>query len=134
MGKVRFDPNLSLILVDVLVAGIENETGMMLLLAFDTGASVTTISYDLMEYLGYEPEKSRRIGRLITGSGVEYAPIITVRRISVGREYLDNIEVYCHNFPAESYVDGVLGLNFLRHFNFNVLYDQGEIELVRRTI
>lgn len=132
MDKVRFDPCLSLIFVDTLVAGNEQGHELLLKLAFDTGAAVTTISYDLMEYLGYAPERSSKTGRLVTGSGVEYAPIVKVRRISLGSESIDDVEVYCHNFPPESYVDGVLGLDYLRHFNFSISYDKGEIGLIRR--
>ena len=118
--------------MDVLIASSNSEKEGLFSLALDTGASTTTISWDIMDYLGYEPAKSRRTGRLITGSGVEYAPIVNVQKISLGGESIENIDVYCHNFPEESYVDGVIGLNFLKYFNFFVSYDKGEVELQRR--
>lgn len=125
MAKVRFDSNLNLIFVDTFFSDNTGEQELLLRLAFDTGAAVTTVSYDLMEYLGYAPERSPETGRLITGSGVEYAPIVKVKRICVANEPIDYLKVYCHNFPPESYVDGVLGLNYLKSFNFNVDYDLG---------
>ncbi len=132
MVRIKFNKLASLIFLDTIIAGKKKSQEMFVRLVLDTGSVATVVSYDLMEYLGYAPEKSRRTGRLITGSGVEYAPIITVTKMSVGGESLKNVEVHCHNFPAESYVDGVIGLNFLRHFNFEINYDQGEVILKRK--
>lgn len=131
MGLISFNPNLNLILVEVgIIANNRNEE-LFIKLAFDTGASFTVIAYDIIEYLGYEPEKSARKGRIVTGSGVEYAPIIIAKKLSLSDESIEKLDVYCHNFPPESYVDGVLGLNFLRNFTYTVYHDSGHIELKR---
>jgi len=129
MGLIPFNPSLNLILVEAGILANDRDEEILIQLAFDTGASVTVVAYDIMEYLGYKPEKSERRGRIVTGSGVEYAPIVKTKRLSIGGEFIKNLDIYCHNFPAESYVDGVLGLSFLRNFNYTVSHNSGIIEL-----
>lgn len=68
---------------------------------------------------------------MVTGSSVEYAPIVTVRALSAFGETVHDLEVLCHDLPEEAHVDGLLGLNFLRHFDLRLSFSQGIIELHR---
>lgn len=83
-----------------------------------------------MTRLGYDPanpDLDRQ--RIVTGSGIEYAPRTTVRSASAIGQKVANLDVLCHDLPAESGVDGLLGLNFLRHFKLTIRFARGIIEL-----
>jgi len=95
--------------------------------AFDTGASFTIIPWDIAISLGYDPTGVTRRIRIITGSGVEYAPVIMVRKLTAIGESIANIKVLCHDLPEDSKVDGLLGLSFLRHFDIDISFSKETI-------
>jgi hypothetical protein len=41
------------------------------------------------------------------------------------------LDVLCHDLPAESGIDGLLGLNFLRHFRLTIRFRKGIVELAK---
>ena len=96
----------------------------------DTGASVTTISTDMLHKLGYGISSGKE-KRIITASSVEYVRPVMIDKISIGGIELENIEVYAHTFPESSFSLGVLGLNVLRHFDVSLFFSKKEIELIR---
>lgn len=42
---------------------------------------------------------------------------------------VENIDVVCHDLPEGSIIEGLLGLDFLRHFDVNISFSTGTIEL-----
>jgi predicted aspartyl protease len=68
---------------------------------------------------------------MITGSGIEYAPCVTVKSLIVGGEEIVNVGVLCHDLPAEAGIDGLLGLNFLKNFDFTVEYSSGRLRFIK---
>jgi predicted aspartyl protease len=68
---------------------------------------------------------------LITASGVETAPVIKIKRIKFLGENIDNVPVVCHDLPPKSYVVGLLGSSFLRHFKITIDYLNGILEISR---
>jgi len=76
--------------------------------------------------------KAKERVQLITASGTEFAKRINVRRLTVIGETIENIDVLCHDLPGNSPIKGLLGLNFLRHFDVNVSFSTGTIELLPR--
>ena len=88
-----------------------------------------------MAQLGYDPANPR-LGRqrIITGSGVEYAPRTTVRSATAIGQKVANLEVLCHDIPPESGVDGLLGLSFLKHFKLTIRFRKGIIDLNQGTL
>jgi predicted aspartyl protease len=95
----------------------------------DTGASVTTISSDILYKLGYDIS-SGKVRRVITASSVEYVRTVTIDKLKLGEIEIENIEVYAHSFPESSFSLGVLGLNVLRNYDVNLLFSKREIELI----
>lgn len=102
---------------------------LFLVLALDTGATNTFISWDAAYALGYDPAESKPKKRIITGSGVEYAPLIRVKSVKAFGIEIKDLEVVCHDLPEEASVDGLLGLNFLKNFDFCINYSKGMIEV-----
>ena len=51
---------------------------------------------------------------MTTGSGVEFAPRIVVKKIELLGKVIENFPILCHTFPPTATVDGLLGLDFFR--------------------
>jgi len=130
MPRAVYDPAASSIVVDLLLAGADGRSSLLIPVVLDTGASSTIVATDVMAQLGYDPANPRLPRqRIITGSGVEYAPRIAVRSATAIGQKVVNLEVLCHDLPPESGVDGLLGLNFLKRFKLTIRFRKGIIEL-----
>jgi len=130
MAKINFDPQSPVIAVDIT---LESEGGIKrrIRVALDTGATYTMIPWEIAEALGYKPEMSKEKVTLITASGVETAPLIEIKKIKFLGEGLDDVPVLCHDLPPKSYVTGLLGSSFLRHFRITIDYPKGIFEISR---
>jgi len=71
---------------------------------------------------------------MITVSGVEKTPIVTLEAVSVAGNEIRNIKALVHDLPPKSYVDGLLGLSFLKNFNIYFNFEQGFLELTRQKL
>jgi clan AA aspartic protease (TIGR02281 family) len=127
MVKYRFDPHAPVIVLSVTTEGEDIEK--MIEMALDTGATYTMIPWEVAEVLGYDPGASRDRVPLITASGVEKVPLITLKSISVLGKDADNVQTVVHNLPEKSYVDGLLGLSFLRRFKICLNFQNGVLEI-----
>jgi len=85
----------------------------ILRLAIDTGATKTLIPLEAAIPIGCDPSKSRRRATIITASGLEYLPVVTLREIVCLGQSIRSFEAACHDLPPQSTVDGLLGLDFL---------------------
>jgi len=102
------------------------------LLTFDTGASVTTVSKDALYDLGYNVVEGK-IRKITTASNVEYVREVFIEKFCIGEYELENVLVYAHDFPEESFTTGVLGLNVLSQFDINMLFSKRQIVLTKIT-
>jgi clan AA aspartic protease (TIGR02281 family) len=123
----RFDPSASIIALYVDLIGPRSRRTIRM--ALDTGASYTIIPSEIAVDLGCDPAKARRRIEISTASGLVVAPLVTLRRMACLGKEAANIEVLCHSLPAESAVDGLLGLNFLRRFDLYLLFQKRAIFL-----
>ena len=103
------------------------KTGM---LTFDTGATVTTISKEVLHHLGYDVQNGK-VQRITTASGIEYVREVVVDKIRLGDIEIENVTAYAHNFPEEGFSTGVIGLNILSKFDISLLFSRRIIELTR---
>ena len=101
-----------------------------MMITLDTGASVTTISTDLLHNIGYNTTGGKEL-RIITASGVEYVKSVYLDKMKIGAFEIENVEVYSHTFPESSFSLGVLGLNVLRQFDTNLLFSKNEVEFTK---
>ncbi len=132
MPRLTYDPSASVIVVDLLLESANGSSSLLIPVVLDTGASYTLVATDILVQLGYDPANPLlERQRIITGSGIEYAPRITVRSATAIGQKITDLEVLSHDLPANSGVDGLLGLNFLRHFKLTVRSRRGIIELTR---
>jgi predicted aspartyl protease len=130
--RVVYDPAASSIVVDLLLEAADGRSSLLIPVVLDTGASLTVIATDILAQLGYDPANpALDRQRIVTGSGIEYAPCTTVRSATAIGQKLTHLDVLCHDLPPESGVDGLLGINFLRHFKLTIRFRKGIIDLTR---
>jgi len=129
MTKINFDKGTSVIVVDVYVEhkGRQKKVRM----ALDTGATYMMIPWEVAESLGLEAEVSKERIDMITASGIEKVPLEKLDNVSVGTCEAKNVKAIIHDLPPKSYVDGLLGLSFLRNFHLHINFTEGIFELAR---
>ena len=132
MPRVVYDPSVSSIVVDLLLEAKDGHSSVVIPVVLDTGASMTIIATDILARLGYDPAAPTLARqRIITASGVEYVPRTIVRTATAIGQRVSDLDVLCHDLPPASGVDGLLGLNFLRHFKLTIRFGKGIIDLNR---
>jgi clan AA aspartic protease (TIGR02281 family) len=95
----------------------------------DTGATYTSIPWDLALALGYDLASARKID-VGTAAGPIAAPLILVQSLNVGGYSVRNLEVLVLPSGAGTGA-GLLGLNFLKHFRYGVDSRRSEFRLER---
>ncbi len=108
--EFEFDPTQGLIIIPTRLHGLGRD--MIVRLALDTGATSSMINWDIGVLLGYDPASSKERIQVTTGSSVEFAPRITVKRVEALGMSHENFPVLCHTLPPSASVDGLLGLDF----------------------
>ena len=129
-GTLKINPFSGLIMVDIKIWNKNKSKLDRLPITVDTGASVTTISTDILFQAGYDVT-SGRVVRITTASGIEYVKEVYVEKMRLDTIDLDNVLVYAHTFPQESFSTGVLGLNVLTGFDVNFQFSKGLIDLTK---
>ena len=117
-----------LVMVDIGLWNKKTTNYNHMLITVDTGASITTISKDILHTLGYNSSTGKK-SRIITASSVEFVNEVTLEKIRLGNIVLENIKVYAHTFPESSFSMGVLGLNVLKQFDVYFHFSKNELEL-----
>ncbi|MGA1863698.1 MAG: aspartyl protease family protein [bacterium] len=93
----------------------------------DTGSTFTVISYEILESIGCNPDIPKRKKRIVTGSGYEIAPVVIVPKFHCLGKVIENKEVLAHTLPFGSFVDGLLGMDFLSSFKIDIRFHTGEL-------
>jgi len=127
----RFDPADDLIIVKARLYGPRGYRPLSL--AFDTAASETHIVPEVTDDLGYSPRQGEAITSVSSAIGKEPGYMLRVARFaSLGFSFAD-FAVHVHDLPEGFGIDGLLGLSFLRHFNYEVRSQEGRILIDRTT-
>lgn len=98
--------------------------GRSIRLLIDTGASLTILTPDVLEQNGFGYQNTGRSGVFNTANGPVRAPIYKLDSLSVGDWQVNQLEIGVLDLSGGSNIDGLLGMNFLRHFQFFI--DQNE--------
>lgn len=95
-------------------------------LLIDTGASMTTLMPDILSDLGYPLDGPK--ANFSTANGIVQAPVVRLGKLSLGPATVGAVTVGALPFEGpRGEVDGLLGMNVLRHFEFSL--DQAEARL-----
>ena len=103
-------------MVDVMIWSQIKNNYQVISLVLDTGATMTTISTEILRALGYAAHgKDKK--RVTTASGIEYVDAIILDKIMIAGLEFSNISVHSLRFPTESFSKGVIGINILSNFD-----------------
>ena len=89
------------------------------LLMIDTGASITSIDYNIVKHLNVQKENNL----FHTAGGDIYETIFQAKSFTIGSLSLENFSISGSSFPSNDF-NGLLGMNFLGQFKFKI--DQKE--------
>jgi len=125
--SVSFDAQQGLVVVRAELTG---PSGIAVVrLALDTGATRTLTNASLLVAIGYDPAATLERTEVTTGSGVEFAALVSISKIvALGREVTE-FPVLAHTLPPSAGVDGVLGLDFLRGQLLTIDFVNGRLTL-----
>jgi predicted aspartyl protease len=123
-----FNPEHGLIVVQAEVFGPSGS--IVLRLALDTGATGTMMNVAPLAAIGYDPSLAPDRVQVTTGSSVEFAPRVSVARISALGQKRTDFPVLAHTLPPSASVDGLLGLDFLRGQALSVDFRRGTISFI----
>lgn len=87
------------------------------------------IPWKTAEILGLEPELSKERIEIITASGVEKAPLVTLKSLVVLGKRIEEVIVVVHDLPSKSYVDGLLGVKSLVDLKLKIDFNEGILKV-----
>ena len=89
----------------------------------DTGSSHTIVGSELVDRLGLPVVAQARV---VTPAGVEMGPVVSVERLSIGSAsvsgLMPSVISLAELHAAEPGLDGVLGQDFLKQFDYTIDY------------
>lgn len=93
----------------------------------DTGSAYTILSQEILEVIGCSPALEKKTQRIITGSGYEIVPVVSVNRFNCLGKSIADFNILAHTLPFGVYVDGLLGMDFLNAFDIEIRIKKSEI-------
>ena len=96
-------------------------------LLIDTGASMTVVRNEVLSAAGVVTAVDDPLRYFNTANGVVAGTVYRLDSLTVGEQQVQNLEIAGMDFPVADEVDGLLGMNYLKHFRFFI--DQGKQEL-----
>jgi clan AA aspartic protease (TIGR02281 family) len=115
-------------LVDVRLNGQENVTLMI-----DTGASITTLTtagFSRLRRANFDHKDTRLFN---TANGVTRGDVYRASSIAIGNTHIDSINVAVLDYEAAQGIDGLLGMNVLRNYHFEIDQDKSQLNLRPRS-
>ena len=122
---VVFDPQADLILVPVEVRGPLGSQSFRF--ALDTGCAETLVTPEVVDALGYSPRDGTALTAVTTALGREPGYRLRVIGFKAFGHAFADFRINVHDLPEESGINGLLGLNFLRAFNYEIRSNEGRI-------
>jgi predicted aspartyl protease len=125
MKETPFDVSLNVIVVEAQVWGKLGDAPLKLLL--DTGSSHTVILPDVMDELGFNPRDGTVITGVYSAIGKEQGYLIKVPQFSTLGFTLSDFPIHVFDLADHYGIDGLIGLSFLRRYNYMVRSAEGRI-------
>ncbi len=128
MSRIPFDPNAPILLFECV---LEFKSRHIFIMALDSGSSYTIISEAAATQVGYDLSKISEYVSFSNASQSHLVPKVTLNSFRLADAKIDNLDVLIYTLPEEHGIDGVIGLNFLRHFNIGLDFEYGILTLGR---
>ena len=129
MKVIRFDPDAPLITVPVRIQGPLGSATLRL--ALDTGSEQTLIVPEVLDELGYSPREGEAITVIRSAIGSEPGYLLRVAKLATLGHEVRDFRVHAHDLPEGIGIGGLLGLSFLRQFNYEIRSGEGRIRVAR---
>jgi len=114
-----------LLIVKAYIKGNDAEHYPRLLI--DTGSTYTIIAQEILEAIGCSPATPIQRERITTANGYIIIPAVQLQKFHCLGEYKENMAVLAHTFPFGTYIDGLLGMDFLSEYSFDIRTHTGEV-------
>lgn len=125
MKTYKLERHGHLLMLKSFIEGTEGKAYPRLLL--DTGSAYTIISQEILENIGCSPATIQKRQRIITGSGYEIVSVVRLNRFHCLGKSIEDFEVLAHTLPYGTYVDGLLGMDFMNRYEVEIKIYSGEI-------
>ena len=86
-------------------------------LALDTGATITVVSRRIASNLALTALGASKVG---TVGGVITVPLARLGSLKVGAAEVHDLVVSIHDFSTDPRIEGLLGMDFLKHFHVSL--------------
>jgi hypothetical protein len=96
-------------------------------LILDTRAAETIIIPEVLDELGYGARQGEQRTVIRSAVGREEGYMIRVARFAALRHQASDFRVHAHDLPEGWEIEGLLGLSFLRQFNYEIRSREGRI-------
>ena len=91
-----------------------------LVLMIDSGASITSISRSSFDNISSASFQGRGSRLFNTASGITHGDVFSVDSLELGNARINDIEVAVLDYEPRAGVDGLLGMNVLRNYRFEI--------------
>jgi len=125
MSQFKFEPRSEAIILDTV---LEGKITLHARLVLDTGASLIVLPWWIATGLNLQIDPAHLI-QTTSASMVETVPLTKIPKVTVLGKTVKNVSCLIKDLPAESGVDGLLGLSFLRNFNLEINFKKGILTL-----
>jgi len=98
-------------------------------LLIDTGASMTVLRDDILAAAGIFQAAKPALQLFSTANGLVEGAVYRLDSLSIGDQNVANIEVAALDLTSLHSADGLLGMNFLKHFKFFIDQNKPELRL-----
>lgn len=115
------------IVLDGVIKGPKAKKRVRFLL--DTGASVCYIHRSIMIGAGYEVGTGKGMVPIHTAGGEVHAEIFDVNSLRIFDIEVKDLEVSSYDIPYQTRVEGLLGLNFLKHIKMTLDFPNGKLSM-----
>ena len=116
----------NLLLLRAALGGADGSV-VVLRLLLDTGASFTVLPVEALEAIGCETHHPLRRVRMVAASGVIVAPMVAVPWFDCLGQRLEGFLAAAHTLPAGTFVDGLLGMDFLSRCEAEISVGQAQV-------
>lgn len=125
MKITEFDRTRDLIIVESKIWGRGRYRDLSL--AIDTAAAATVVTPYVIEWIGYTARDGTAITTVRSAIGKEQGYILKVARFAALGFVFQDFEVNVFDLAAGHDIDGLIGLNFLQHFDYEIRSIAGKI-------
>jgi len=106
------------------------------LLTLDTGSPVLCLTFDIARKLGFDLDEMKDIGEIMLLNGKHKVGHVNLKSVDLGGARQENIPAVVFleddRTIANFFNDGLLGLSFLKKFNFTLNEQDGELILMKK--